>query len=163
MDRFDQYFRIEQAQGKQSLNLPYDLRARIHQEGGSELYKAFTLGRTTPEQLQTVQAVYDNWYNATHPTDSDMIQKRNESLLRDNILNTDRKLKRAKAELERISEIVRKDGHVPFGLRDRLRTEIKDLEEQLESYKSLQANTQEKPKATEEGSEGESDWMDSIL
>lgn len=156
-NKFDEYTKMEEHQGKAHLDLPPEIRVALYQQLAPEEYRQFKLGRADENVLKKAQTIYDNCYNEKHPTDIDLYNRRRQAETRDNIENLTRQLKIAKDNLAKLDHDAKMDKPLPFGSRERLRKEIAQIETQLK--------TQNVFKDDSTGSTGslESDWLDSFF
>ncbi|MFA9422071.1 MAG: hypothetical protein ACERLG_00725 [Sedimentibacter sp.] len=152
INNFDEFFNIAEKQGKEFASLPYKIRDFMYRNLDNEQYESFAKGKANAETIKKAQSVYDQWYEETHPTDADYLKQKDERQFQNKIFSLNMKLDTAHKRLAKLDEIVKYDGVVQYGSREKLRNEIKELERQLQINGS--------PKETDST---DIDWIDNFL
>ena len=156
INNINQYSKIENYQGRGFANLPYDLRVELYQKLLPEEYKKFERGFANEDIIEKAQSIMESWYDDTFPTDAMRLERVIEARAKDKILNIKRQLEYAQAKLSHWDEVLKNDGIVPYGERNRLKAEIDQLKRELEVTEmssGVKADDVENPE----------DWMNSLF
>ncbi len=157
MNNINQYSKIENFTGERFGDLPYPLRVELYQKLLPEEYKKFERGFANEDIIEKAQSIMESWYDETNPTDAKRLERASESRARDKVFNLKRQLEYAQAKLSHWDEVLKNDGIVPYGERNRLKAEIDQLKRELEVTEmssGVKADDVENP---------EEDWMNSLF
>lgn len=154
---FDQYTNLSEWQGKKYHDLPLEFRIKAHETIEKDELTAFKMGRADSEVVGKVQQLFDQWVEETNPSTEQIIEQRQKQHEQNRIMNLQRQLSWAKAQLVRMDKVVANDGVVPFGQREKLRAEINGLEREIRlSQKTDLKQNKDIQKDTE-------DWINSLI
>jgi hypothetical protein len=154
LNKFDQFTKIENFQGRNYSEIPYGVRVALYSQLTPEEHKQFELGRADAEVIKKAQAIYDNFYKEVNPTEETLLKRsvENQSNIEFQTLNI--QLKNKKERLARLDHDAELDIPLPIGARKQLRAEIAQLERQLNIQKTFKEDSTDST---------ESDWLDGFF
>lgn len=153
LNKFDQFTKIENFQGRNYSEIPYELRVALYTQLTPEEHKQFELGRADAEVIKKAQAIYENFYEEVNPTEETLLKRRAEIHANIEFQTLNIELKNKKERLARLDHDAELDIPLPIGARKQLKVEIAQLEKQLQLLKQK----------NETIDSTESDWLDSFF
>lgn len=153
LNKFDQFTKIENFQGRNYSEIPYGLRVALYSQLTPDEHKLFVLGRADAEVIKKAQAIYENYYEEVNPTNETLLKRQAERQVNNEIYNLNLELRRKKERLAKLNHNAELDIPLPVGERKKLRAEIVQLEKQLQILKQN----------NETMDSTESDWLNSFF
>ena len=133
------YTNAKELMGKAMLETPFNFRTMIHPLLTESEKASMNNGTATAETLAKVQNIISDYLEQTRPlTFEEQFKKQQEFHREQRVLNINREMGYLQKQLDKLNDMAERDMPLPIGQRQKLRAEIKCLEEELESLQPKQ-------------------------